>query len=723
MDEKRTDKTLFQPQGIPRRLIAVFIFLAIGIITVGYIFFRSEKTNIVEETYEGLSLISDLKVDQIANWRGERKSDARAMSANPYLVTAIKRWIADRTPAFREELSAWLVSIHKIKDYSNIFILDAEGNPLLQAAEEKMALSGDERELVENAKMSRGTMISDLHRSNEGNVHIDIVVPLVSSESPTPVGYLMYRIDPARFIFPLIQSWPTKSRTAETLLVRREGDEVVYLNELRHKKGTVLNFRLPIDQKNLPAAMGALGKEGTVEGVDYRGIKVFAAVKKVPDSNWALVAKIDVGEVYTSLYGRAAVVTVAVLGLIAAATLGVLSLWRRREIVERRHAEEALRESEGRLNLAQEIAHLGSWELDVVGNRLKWSDEVYRIFGLKPQEFAATYEAFLEAVHPDDRKALDEAYSGSLREGRDSYEIEHRIVRKATGEIRFVHEKCEHIRDDYGRIIRSIGMVHDITERKEAEHELMKFYEELERRVQQRTDELLVVKRLSDIGTLAATVAHELRNPLGVIQLAIENMRRKKIDEETEKHLSRIEKKVSESNLIIDNLSFYSRIRQPHFENVQPHKILEECIGMAQSTYKEKNVSVETNFDPIRDTLMEADSIQLKEIFNNIIANAYQALKDEGGKIELRASKGDDDFITIVVKDNGVGIPKEDLEKVHEPFYSTKSKGTGLGLTICQELVGMHNGRIEIASDVGAGTTVTVCLPVNRSAQCEIISS
>jgi PAS domain S-box-containing protein len=135
-------------------------------------------------------------------------------------------------------------------------------------------------------------------------------------------------------------------------------------------------------------------------------------------------------------------------------------------------AEQARRESEERLERAQEIAHLGSWELDVANNRLTWSDEVYRIFGFRPQEFGATYEAFLECVHPDDRAAVDAAYSGSLREDRDAYEIEHRVVRRDNGEVRFVHEKCEHVRDVTGEVIRSIGMVHDITERKRDEEQI-----------------------------------------------------------------------------------------------------------------------------------------------------------------------------------------------------------------------------------------------------------
>ncbi|NTW23679.1 MAG: PAS domain S-box protein, partial [Lentimicrobium sp.] len=148
--------------------------------------------------------------------------------------------------------------------------------------------------------------------------------------------------------------------------------------------------------------------------------------------------------------------------------------------LERLQAEEALRVSEEMLAQSQQIAHVGSWKLDILNNNLIWSDETYRIFGFEPGKFKGTYNDFLQAVHPDDREAVHEKYISSFEDGKDGYETEHRILLKQTGEIRYVYEKCIHERDEHGKIIRSVGMVQDITDRKVAEANLRETRDYLE---------------------------------------------------------------------------------------------------------------------------------------------------------------------------------------------------------------------------------------------------
>jgi PAS domain S-box-containing protein len=132
-----------------------------------------------------------------------------------------------------------------------------------------------------------------------------------------------------------------------------------------------------------------------------------------------------------------------------------------------------------KLDKTQQLASLGSWELDLVKNQLSWSDEIYRLYGLLPQESPTYYEAFLDHVHPDDRALVDTAYTDSLSNGVDGYEIEHRLIHALSGEVRYVHEKCEHIKDAAGKVILSRGMMHDITELKQTQLALQSSFAEL----------------------------------------------------------------------------------------------------------------------------------------------------------------------------------------------------------------------------------------------------
>ena len=372
---------------------------------------------------------------------------------------------------------------------------------------------------------------------------------------------------------------------------------------------------------------------------------------------------------------------------------------------KRNRYENELRESGQRLARAQEIAHLGSWELDLINNRLTWSDEVYRIFGLEPQEFKATYEAFLERLHPDDRAAVDSAYSGSVREGKDSYEIEHRVVQKGTGAIRWVHEKCEHVRDASGRIVRSVGMIHDITERKRAEDQLKKASDELKR-------SNVALKQF------AYAASHDLREPLRNMASFVKLLERRyknKIDERADQYIDYIVGSSTRMQDLIEDLLDYSRLETKGkvFKPLNSNDLIERTITDLDASIKENRAEV--THDPLPD--VTADSSQLGRLFQNLISNAIKYKGKRKPKIHISASRGKEEWV-FSVKDNGIGIDPEYFEKIFVIFQRLHSReeypGTGIGLAICKKIVELHGGRIWVDSEPGKGSTFRFTIPDRR---------
>lgn len=263
--------------------------------------------------------------------------------------------------------------------------------------------------------------------------------------------------------------------------------------------------------------------------------------------------------------------------------------------------------------------------------------------------------------------------------------------------------------------------IRDITERKRAEEEVQRIQKTLELQISQNEEQLLKedkaqTKRLSDIGTLAATVAHELRNPLAAINLAMQNIRRKKQDLPIDKHLDSIEKKVLEGEQIITNLLFCSRLKLPRYETIDIGSILSDSIQIAHKKHASQKAKItekiEKTKNPIR---IDADPSQIKELFLHLLNNAFDAvLYREKPQITIGLQLMNEATIEICFKDNGVGIPLENLKKVQDPFFTTKAKGTGLGLTICHQITKLHHGEMVIESEISKGTTVFIYLP-NRN--------
>jgi hypothetical protein len=218
--------------------------------------------------------------------------------------------------------------------YETIRLLDSQGTVRLAIPETKQELTPVIKEMVSEALASGKVIFSDLHFNPEKEIRLDLVVPIHFDKDGKKiiVGLVILCVNPHHLLYPIIQSWPTPSSTAESALVRREGNEIVYLNELRHRPGTALTLRLPLTETLLPAAKAALGKEEFTQGIDYRGVPVLAATRTIPDSPWFLVTKIDAAEVSAPIKERFQLVAYILVALIAMAGTGIALIWRNREV-------------------------------------------------------------------------------------------------------------------------------------------------------------------------------------------------------------------------------------------------------------------------------------------------------------------------------------------------------------------------------------------------------
>lgn len=499
------------------------------------------------------------------------------------------------------------------------------------------------------------------------------------------------------------------------------------------------------------------------------------------------------------------------------------------EIAERAKVENILRKSEASLANAQRIAHIGNWEWNIINNELRWSNEIYRIFGLIPQMFDATYEAFLDSVHPDDRELVKRSVNAALYE-RKPYSIDRRVI-LPDGLVRFVHEEAEVIFDDTERPIQMNGIVHDITERKQAEETIRIseakyrlllenlpqriFYkdrnstyiscnENLARdlhikpnEITGKTDYDFYPKELADkyraddksiiesrqtkdreeeyikngrelvihtvktpvrnkkgdiigilgifwditekvalqmeairnrhlvaLGELATGIGHEINNPMtGIINCA-QILSNKSKEGSNEKDIAnRIIKEGNRvANIVHSLLSFARSEDGKEKKIISIDEILLDTFTLTDAQLHEEGIKVKLNI-PQKLPKIAAHPQQIQQVFLNIISNARYALNQKYPEahdnkiLEILGeviTMDNHPYIKITFYDHGTGIPANVIDKVLDPFFTTKSrhKGTGLGLSISHSLIRDHGGKILIDSIEGEYTKIIVTLPV-----------
>jgi len=240
--------------GLARSLwAALFVLGTCALLIGGYKYYQSETERIRQEKYQEISAIGKLKAGQIEQWRQERLGDISQSSKAPFFGQAIREWLRDTNSiSLQAKLQDRLVLEQKEQGYADVLLLDAEYRVLLSAEPQPHPLRPATKRAIEQALTNRTPMLSDLYRCPTGMVHLDAVGPILDAEG-RPLAVLVLRSNADSLLYPLIQSWPTPSRTAETLLVCRDGQDVLFLNDLRHQPDSALSLREPLTRDDSPA--------------------------------------------------------------------------------------------------------------------------------------------------------------------------------------------------------------------------------------------------------------------------------------------------------------------------------------------------------------------------------------------------------------------------------------------------------------------------------------
>ncbi len=343
--------------------VVLFVLFAASLVFVGKIYWNYSKSVYNNDLARQISAIADLKVQQLTQWRSEWRHEVSVLSSDEGLATLMERYL--ETPSdvdVQEGLRDKLGKLQRHRRDGQFFLLDLNGAQRLAEPADAGTVPPLIARRVPEALQLNEIVFQDLYRDeNTSRPLLGIIAPVYHPNSEQPLGVIVASIDPEIILYPLIETWPVPSETAETLLVREERGGALFLSPLRFKPDAALSLRIPESQTNVLAVKAVQGKEGFHEGEDYRGAHVVGVVRKVPDSPWMTVSRIDLDEAYAPIRARRWLLGLVLSLLFTGAGAMFALAWRQRNVrykVERLKTEEELRESNQELEIRNRLAHV-----------------------------------------------------------------------------------------------------------------------------------------------------------------------------------------------------------------------------------------------------------------------------------------------------------------------------------------------------------------------------
>ena len=379
------------------------------------------------------------------------------------------------------------------------------------------------------------------------------------------------------------------------------------------------------------------------------------------------------------------------------------------DVTERKRAEEALRRSEAYLAEAQRLAHTGSWAWNPATRQsLYWSEEMFRIFGFNPQEGVPATEAFWQRIHPEDFERTYELLTKAAV-GNMEYAHDHRIV-LPDGTVKHIHAIGHPVLDENGEVAEYVGTAIDVTDRKRAEEE--------RERLRQIEADLAHIDRVSMMGELAASIAHEVNQPLsGVVVNANACLRWLAGDspnlDEAREAVRRIVRDGKRAGDVIARIRALATKTATAKERLDMNEAIQEAVALAQDELRKNRVAVRTEFAENLSPVL-GDRVQLQQVVLNLVMNGIEAMssvEERPRELMVRTRNDDAGLVRVTVRDSGRGLDAQSMERIFDAFYTTKHGGMGMGLAISRSIIQNHGGKLWAVANEGPGISVQFSIP------------